>query len=121
MIANIRYILGRFFGQRAILIQLLVIGCLQLFMWLYLIQNRTIFSENTFLHYTVGVGVDFVGPSRYAFSAPLIGITLLLTNVACAFSLYSRQKIISYFFVSLTTLWHVFLTIAIVLLVAING
>lgn len=53
-------------------------------------------SGNLLLHYTVYFGVDWVGEWYKIFTAPLVGLLILVLNFFLAFFIYQKQRIISY-------------------------
>lgn len=121
MIARVRYQIKRFYADRFMAIQTAVSATLNILVWIYLVLNINLFSESTFLHYSVGVGVDYVGKRSDVFSMPIIGLLILAINSAYAFIMFTNSKYTAYVFMGLATLWHICIAIAAVLMVSLNA
>lgn len=71
------------------------------------------------LHYNIHFGVDLFGPWWLIFTFPAVGLIILILNFVMAFFLWRREKVLSYFFVSvsiITSLVALTSTIFVVLL-----
>lgn len=121
MFENLRYAFARFYKNKYVLVQLAISAVLQFGLWMYIFANINLYTDSTFLHYTVGVGVDLVGSRLQIFIMPAIGLSVFLANTALAYLMFKRARMTSYFLVTLTTLLHVFLLIGAVLTVSLNA
>lgn len=60
--------------------------------WIYLLSYyRQIKEQTVFLHYTVHLGVDLVGPRHQLFFIPLFGLMIFLVNSVLAYFLFQKR------------------------------
>ncbi len=121
MLEQLRYAFARFYKNRFVLIQLSITGVLQFALWMYIVSHIRLYTDATFLHYTVGVGVDFVGSKGQIFALPIIGLIIALANTGLAYTMFKKARMTSLFLVTLTNLLHIFLLISAVLIVSLNA
>lgn len=114
------YKIKRFVTNKWVFFNLLFVVLVQLFMWSYLFVNYKYYDADTFLHYTVGIGVDLVGKRNQLFMIPLSGFTILIVNSVVAFTLYEKNKISSIFLEFFVSIAHLYLIIATLLIVSLN-
>ncbi len=72
------------------------------------------------LHYNVNWGVDILGEVKSIFILPVAGMFILLLNGFLAANLWGKNKILSYFFTTMTMLVQFFLVVAGIALYIIN-
>lgn len=72
------------------------------------------------LHYNIHSGVDSFGPWERIFTIPEISGIILVLNLLIAVSLWKRDKVLSYFFVTVGMLAQLFALIAMIFVVYIN-
>jgi len=82
---------------------------------LYLRQPNTVF-----LHYTVFIGVDYVGPWWLVLAMPVLGLTALLANLIIADLLFLKEKIIGYALAVTNIFLHLLLVLAAILVILLN-
>ena len=121
MLENIKHAFARFYKHKYIIIQLAITALLQGVLWLYLLANIRLYTDSTFLHYTVGVGVDLVGSRLQVFALPVIGLCAALANTVLAYTMFRQARMTSFFLVTLTNIIHVFLVISAILTVSLNA
>ena len=114
------YKIKRFGTNKWVFFNLLFVVLVQLFMWSYLFLNYKYYDADTFLHYTVGIGVDLVGKRNQLFVIPLAGLTIALVNSVIAYSVYEKNKIASIFLEFFVSITHLYLIIATLLIVSLN-
>lgn len=137
MFFQFQYNVRRFVTDRIVLTALIVGGLLQLLMWGYILLHYDVLlsgvaieqsatnlaSHNqltTFLHYTVGIGVDYVGEPRDIFTLPIVGLILLLANTLLAYVLHAKAVYTSYVLLGISDFLHIFLLIATMLVISLN-
>lgn len=79
-----------------VLLGLLLNGILWLLVALTFPQQ----SPAAVLHYTVGIGIDFIGPGSHILRLPIIGSFLLLFNVVIAFGVNKASRRAAWIFIA---------------------
>jgi|SRR3989344_8803564 len=92
----------------------------QLIVWWYILANIKPTVEQIFLHYNVVFGVDLIGDWWKIYYLPLVGIIVMLVNYISGLYFYGHDKLLSRVLTFFTVFFHVFLLIAIVLIVDKN-
>lgn len=92
----------------------------QLFLWGYLFRLLPPSNEPVFLHYTILVGVDFIGPAWQAYLLPLGGFIFALVNYAVGFITFNQGRFLARLLCVSTFFLHLLLAIAVVFLVGLN-
>ncbi len=121
MLDSLRYQCKRYFGDMGIIIPLCSALLLLLFSVLYIASNISLYSDATFLHYTVGIGVDLIGTKSKIFVLPLIGLMILIGNTVMSLVCFNHARMVSYFFVFFATSAMSLLCIASLLVVSLNA
>ncbi len=121
MLERLRHAFARFYKHKYIVIQLSVTAIMQVVLWMYILANIRLYTDSTFLHYTVGVGVDFVGSRLQIFTLPAVGLFAAIANTVLAYVMFRQARMTSFFLVTLTNLLHVFLVIGAVLTISLNA
>ena len=99
----------------------LVLGILlQLLIWAYLIMNIDSDLDRVFLHYNIIFGVDLVGEWWKIYYLPITGLVILLINNIVSYLIYKTDKFLSRLLNFWVVFIHVFLLIAVWLLVRLN-
>lgn len=110
----------RFFGNKINVFFLVVGVLLELALWTYSAFTVDANNQTAFLHYTVGVGVDFVGQGTKVYIISAIGGVILLINAVVAYTLYERLRFVSYFFLLLADWMQVYLILSVLLVASLN-
>lgn len=92
----------------------------QLFSWGYLLRLLPPSSEPVFLHYTILVGVDFIGPAWQAYLLPLGGLIIVLVNYAVGFITFNQGRFLARLLSVSTFFLQLLLAGAVVFLVGLN-
>ena len=92
----------------------------QLFVWWYILANIRPTAEQLFLHYNVVFGVDLIGEWWKIYYLPVAGILVILINYLSGWNFYSQDKLLARILSFFSVFFHVFLLIAIVLIVDKN-
>ena len=92
----------------------------QLLIWWYILANIRPTTEQLFLHYNVVFGVDLIGEWWKIYYLPLAGFLVILVNYLLGLHFYRHDKLLSRLLSFFTVFFHVFLLIAIVLIVDKN-
>jgi len=93
---------------------------LQTAIWVYLIVNVGPSLDRVFLHYNIVFGVDLVGPWWNLYYLPLIGFIMLTINTAFSYFIYKTDKFLSRLLNFWSVFIHIFLLIAVLLLIRLN-
>lgn len=109
-----------FFSDRWVLGSLVGAILAQIFLWLYLFFNIRSGAGQIFLHYNITFGTDLVGDWWKIYFLPLAGFGVILLNYFLAILFYSTDKFLARLIGFWTLLFHLFLTIGLVLLVRLN-
>jgi hypothetical protein len=72
------------------------------------------------LHYSVGVGVDFIGQSRQIMVLPLIGTVILGANSILAWAVGRASDRAAWMFLGITPIIHILLIMAFIVLWRLN-
>lgn len=72
------------------------------------------------LHYNIHFGVDLIGAWWRIFTAPAIGVIILVMNSVGALMIWRKERVISYFFFGIMLLTQIFLFIGVIFLVFLN-
>lgn len=118
--AQLFYKVSRFAFDKVVLINLIITLGFQLILWAYLLVNYQNYADSTFLHYTVGVGVDLVGSKLQVFLVLIVGLIAAFANAVFGYIFFEKAKLTSYFFITFTNVLHLFLLIAGALVVSLN-
>ncbi|MCX7778679.1 MAG: hypothetical protein N2259_00280 [Patescibacteria group bacterium] len=90
------------FWQEKVVVYIFIISLtINLFLWFFIFLKTKNLSEITILHYSVipGVGLDRIGPKKYLFEMPLVGLVILFLNFILTNFLFQRgEKLLGYFF-----------------------
>ncbi|HSR89197.1 MAG TPA: hypothetical protein VLK22_02225 [Candidatus Udaeobacter sp.] len=92
----------------------------QIFLWWYLFSNIHSSAGQIFLHYNIIFGTDLVGEWWKIYLVPLVGIGTILLNYLVSSFFYSVDKFLARLICFWALLFHLFLTIGLVLLIRLN-
>lgn len=84
----------------------------------------TTFPKNdplAILHYTAGVGVDFVGNGQQVLVLPGIGLALLCLNVILAYTVRQASVIAAWIFLASVPIIEVMLIVTYIMLLRLNS
>jgi len=94
---------------------------LNVFIWIFLLQNQ---KENTYpiiLHYNLFFGVDYLGNYEKIYLIPLSGLIIIIINLILGHLLYLKEKLAAYFLVFIIFIIQIFLLINSYLIIKINS
>ncbi|MCK5466547.1 hypothetical protein KAI56_03585 [Candidatus Parcubacteria bacterium] len=94
---------------------------LNVFIWVFLLQNQ---KENTYpiiLHYNLFFGVDYLGDYEKIYLIPLSGLIIIIINLILGHLLYLKEKLAAYFLVFIIFIIQIFLLINSYLIIKINS
>jgi len=92
----------------------------QIFIWGYVLLNIRPGNGQLFLHYNVIFGVDLIGEWWQIYYLPLAGLMVLLANFGLSLFFYRNDKILARLLSFFTVFFHIFLAIAVYLIVGKN-
>ena len=94
---------------------------LNIFIWIFLIQNQKENSHPIILHYNLFFGVDYLSNYEKIYLIPLSGLIIIIVNSVLGHLLYLKEKLASYFLVFIIFVIQVFLLIDSYLIIKINS
>jgi hypothetical protein len=77
-------------------------------------------EESIILHYNIYFGIDKIGNWGNIYHLPLIGILILLINLIASYLLYFKDKLISYFCLSVALISQILLNLATFYIIIVN-
>lgn len=114
---NKRFSKSLFFGDKFVLVNLVLSLILNLLSWTMLYLKFKAVQGHIPLHYNIYFGIDFFGPPTNIFIIPLAGSIILLINFILAYLIFIRVKLLSNFLVSLVSFYEILLLIASLLII----
>ncbi len=96
------------------------VSILNLFSLAWLIFQIPHNTEQVFLHYNILFGVDRIGELWEVYLTSLIAIVLCCVDFLCAWLLYRRDWLLSYFLLAVSVVISIFVTISSILVVFLN-
>ena len=94
---------------------------LNIFIWIFLLQNQKENTHPVILHYNLFFGVDYLGDYKNIYLIPLSGLIIIIVNSILGHLLYLKEKLASYFLVFIIFIIQVFLLIDSYLIIKINS
>jgi hypothetical protein len=94
---------------------------LNIFIWIFLLQNQKENAHPVILHYNLFFGVDYLGDYKNIYLIPLSGLIIIIVNSILGHLLYLKEKLASYFLVFIIFIIQVFLLIDSYLIIKINS
>lgn len=77
-------------------------------------------STTTILHYSVDVGIDYIGEGGRVLILPIIGLSLLLLNSLLGGLLYKTEPRLSWPLWAITPILELLLLLSVILLITVN-
>lgn len=99
---------------------LLGVLLMQFFIWWYIFSNIQPSDEQIFLHYNIIFGIDLVGVWWKILYLPIIGGIMFLFNFLLSYFFYNFDRFLARLLAAWIFLIHIFLLVAVVLLVGLN-
>lgn len=90
-------------------------------LWLLVLLTFPIEAPVSILHYSVGVGIDFIGQGSEIMTLPAIGSILLIGNSLLAAGLWRRSSRASWILLSSSFIFQALLLVAYILLWRLNA
>lgn len=115
------YPLKLFLKRKSILITLVIGGLLNLASWIWILFGARKVGEQAVLHYTVLFGVNQIGPFWSLYTAPMIGLWILLINLIVAWIIYSYDTFLSALIMTATVYIQAVIFGTAAILVLLNG
>src|SRR3989344_6114574 len=104
--------LQAYWSNRLIKFNLLFSLLVNILVWLILVRLIRNFSESIIFHYNIYFGVDLLGNWYEIFWLPASGLFIIFLNFILASLFSEKEKIISYFLVSASSLVQVLIFLA---------
>jgi hypothetical protein len=109
-----------FFKDKVIFSNLIISLALALFSLIWLYFKITPTAEPIALHYTIYLGIDFIGPWYHVFMFPLAGFIVLIVNFSLAYRTYLDTKILAILLALTSSIIQFILAITSILVVLLN-
>ena len=112
-------------GDKVVLTTFFVSLALNIAMWVLLYLKLSPFSFLTEsgqipLHYNIYFGIDSIGMWYKVFVIPLLGLFIILFNNVLAYTLYIKERLVSYTLVITQAVIHLVLLAAAIFIVLLN-
>ena len=69
-------------------------------LWILVVLTFPQSTPAAVLHYTVGIGIDFIGPGKTILRLPMVGSFLLLFNVIIAYGVNKASRRAAWIFIT---------------------
>ncbi len=106
--------------DRWLLVTSLLSLAIQIFLWSYLFRYLPPNNESVFLHYTILVGIDLVGPAWQAYALPSGGALIMVVNYVVGFFTFPQGRFMARLLGVATLILQILLVIAVVFIVSLN-
>ncbi len=106
--------------DRLVLFNLFLSLSLNLMLWIGLLFNFAQSSKFIVLGYNIYFGISSFGPWYQVLLMPLIGLIVIALNFSICFSLYLREKIISYFLAFVASITNLIFFLAALIIIYVN-
>jgi hypothetical protein len=110
-----------YWKDKQIMSILFLSALLNIFIWIFLLQNQKENAHPVILHYNLFFGVDYLGDYKNIYLIPLSGLIIIIVNSILGHLLYLKEKLASYFLVFIIFIIQVFLLIDSYLIIKINS
>lgn len=88
--------------------------------WLVLCLNFKPQNDPIILHYNIYFGIDLIGPWHKIYLLPVFGLACFFINFLISVILYGRERLLSYFFIFISSLTQIILLTASIFLIFQN-
>lgn len=110
-----------YWKDKQIMAMLFLSILLNIFNWIFLIQNQKENTHPIILHYDLFFGVDCLGNYEKIYLIPLVGLFIIIVNSVLGHFLYLREKLAVYFLIFIIFIIQIFLLINSYLIIKINS
>lgn len=106
--------------DRLITMNLFLSVALNVVLWALLIFNFWQNDQYVVLGYNIYFGISSFGLWYKILLMPVLGIAVILLNFSLSFSLYLKEKIISYFLAFVASIFHIIIFLAALVIIYVN-
>lgn len=106
--------------DRLIIMNLLLSVAINIVLWALLILNFWFSREYIILGYNIYFGISSFGPWYQVLLMPILGLLVILVNFSLSFSLYLKEKIISYLLSLVATIFSAIIFLAALIIIYVN-
>ena len=122
LLSGCKVIIARpYWKDKQIMAVLFLSIILNIFIWIFLIQNQKENSHPIILHYNLFFGVDHLGNYEKIYLIPLSGLIIIIVNSILGHLLYLKEKLAAYLLVFIIFIIQIFLLINSYLIIKINS
>ncbi len=122
LLSGCKIIIARpYWRDKQIMTILFLSVLLNIFIWIFLIQNQKENGYPIILHYNLFFGVDYLGNYEKIYLIPLSGSIVIIVNSILGHLLYLKEKLAVYFLVFIIFIVQIFLLINSYLIIKINS
>jgi len=122
LLSGCKIIIARpYWKDKQIMTVLFLSILLNIFIWIFLIQNQKESNYPIILHYNLFFGVDYLGNYEKIYLIPLSGFFIIVINSILGHLLYLKEKLAAYFLVFIIFIVQLFLLIDSYLIIKINS
>lgn len=115
------FMLGPYWKDSVITTIIFFSFLLNLFIWIFLLNNKIEGNYPIILHYNLTFGVDYLGSYGKVFLMPLVGAIIFFFNTLLGYNVYKKEKLASYFLQFNALVIQAFLFFAGYLIVKVNS
>ena len=122
LLSGCKIIVARpYWKDKQIMTVLFLSVLLNIFIWIFLIQNQKENSHPIILHYNLFFGVDYLGNYEKIYLIPIAGLIIIIVNSILGHLLYLKEKLAVYFLVFIIFIVQLLLLINSYLIIRINS
>ena len=122
LLSGCKIIIARpYWKDKQIMAVLFLSVLLNIFIWIFLIQNQKENSHPIILHYNLFFGVDYLGNYEKIYLIPIAGLIIIIVNSILGHLLYLKEKLAVYFLVFIIFIVQLLLLINSYLIIRINS
>lgn len=106
--------------DRLIIMNLFLSVLINAIMWVLLIFNFWQDSQYIVLGYNIYFGISSFGPWYQILLMPILGVAVILLNFSLSFSLYLKEKILSYSLAFIASIFNFIIFLAANIIIYVN-
>lgn len=106
--------------DRLIIMNLFLSVVLNILLWILLVFNFLPANQYVVLGYNIYFGISSFGPWYRVLIMPALGSVIILLNFSLSFSLYLRERLVSYFLSFTASIFNIIIFLAALIIIYVN-
>lgn len=106
--------------DRLVMMNLFLSVAINVVLWALLIFNFWQSSKYVVLGYNIYFGISDFGPWYQSLVMPILGLVVIFLNFSLGFSLYLKEKILSYFLAFVASIFNIIIFLAALIIIYVN-